>query len=262
MIFSRIYGKGEAIIIIHGLFGMSDNWNSIGKKISENYNVHILDLRNHGRSFHNANFSYDDMSNDLHEYLLHHNIQKPILIGHSLGGKVAMNFSFKNSEKVKGLIVVDIAPKTYNIDFHINILSVLSRVSLFNYSSRDEIDKVLSKDIPEPSIRSFLMKNLYRQENKNFKWRFNIEVLRKELSNIKNADFLNGELTLPTIFIKGGNSSYINSNDEILISKHFKNSRISEVVGAGHWVHAEKPDLFYKEVMAFITQELDCPEQN
>ena len=262
MMFSRIYGEGQAIVIIHGLFGMSDNWNSIGKKISDNYNVHIIDLRNHGRSFHNANFSYDDMSNDLHEYLLHHNIQKPILIGHSLGGKVAMNFSFKNSEKVKGLIIVDIAPKTYNIDFHINILSVLSRVSLFNYSSRDEIDKVLSKDIPELSIRSFLMKNLYRYENKNFKWRFNIEVLRKELSNIKNADFLNGELTLPTIFIKGGNSSYINSNDESLISKHFKNSRISEIVGAGHWVHAEKPDLFYRKVIAFITQGLDCPVQN
>ena len=93
MMFSRIYGEGQAIVIIHGLFGMSDNWNSIGKKISDNYNVHIIYLRNHGRSFHNANFSYDDMSNDLHKYLLHHNIQKPILIGHSLGGKVAMNFS-------------------------------------------------------------------------------------------------------------------------------------------------------------------------
>jgi pimeloyl-ACP methyl ester carboxylesterase len=260
--FSRIYGQGQAIVIIHGLFGMSDNWNSIGKKISENYNVHILDLRNHGRSFHNANFSYDDMSNDLYEYLLYHNIENPILIGHSLGGKVAMNFCFKNSERVKGLIVVDVAPKTYNIDFHINILSVLLSVSLFNYKSREEIDTVLSKDIPELSVRSFLMKNLYRDVNKNLKWRFNIEVLRKELSNIKNADFLNGELILPTIFIKGGDSSYIISNDENLISKHFKNSRIREVVGAGHWVHAEKPDLFYKEVMTFITQELDCPEQN
>ena len=108
--FSRIYGKGEAIIIIHGLFGMSDNWNSIGKKIADNFNVHIIDLRNHGRSFHNNNFSYHDMSNDLQEYLFQHNIQKPILIGHSLGGKVAMDFCFKNAEKVKGLIVVDIAP--------------------------------------------------------------------------------------------------------------------------------------------------------
>jgi esterase len=260
--FSRTYGEGQEVIIIHGLFGMSDNWNSIGKKLSDNFNVHIIDLRNHGRSFHNNNFSYNDMSNDLQEYLLQHNIQKPILIGHSLGGKVAMDFCFKNTEKVKGLIVVDIAPKTYNVDFHNNLLNILIRLPLCNYNSRDEIDKVLSKSITELSVRSFLMKNLYRDENKNFKWRFNIEILRKELSNIKNADFLNGELTLPTVFIKGGNSNYINSDDESLISKHFKNSIIREVVGAGHWVHAEKPDLFYKEVMAFITQELDCPLQN
>ncbi|MDA9227668.1 alpha/beta fold hydrolase [Flavobacteriales bacterium] len=262
MMFSRIYGKGQAVIIIHGLFGMSDNWNSIGKKISDNFNVHIIDLRNHGRSFHNNNFSYHDMSNDLQEYLFQHNIQKPILIGHSLGGKVAMDFCFKNAEKVKGLIVVDIAPKTYNVDFHNKLLNILNSLPISNYNSRDEIDKVLSKSITELSIRSFLMKSLYRDGDKSFNWRFNIEVLKKELSNIKNADFLNGELTLPTVFIKGGNSNYINSVDESLISKHFKNSRIREVVGAGHWVHAEKPNLFYDEVITFITQELGCPLQN
>ena len=130
------------------------------------------------------------------------------------------------------------------------------------YSNRDEIDKVLSKSITELSIRSFLMKNLYRDEDKSFNWRFNIEVLKKELSNIKNADFLNGEIIIPTVFIKGGDSSYINSDDESVISKHFKNSRIREVVGAGHWVHAEKPDLYFDEVIAFISQELDCPLQN
>tara|TARA_B100001059_G_C17646086_1_gene481889 strand:- start:66 stop:851 length:786 start_codon:yes stop_codon:yes gene_type:complete len=260
--FSRIYGEGQAVIIIHGLFGMSDNWNSIGKKISDNFNVHIIDLRNHGRSFHNNNFSFHDMSNDLQEYLFQHNIQKPILIGHSLGGKVAMDFCFKNAEKVKGLIVVDIAPKAYNLAFHNKLLSVLSGVPLHNFNSRDEIDKVLSKSITELSIRSFLMKNLYRDEDKSFNWRFNIGVLKKELSNIKNTDFLKGELTLPTVFIKGGNSNYINSNDEGLISKHFKNSRIREIVGAGHWVHAEKPNLFYDEVISFISQELGCPLQN
>ena len=142
------------------------------------------------------------------------------------------------------------------------MLNILTGLPLHNYNSRDEIDKVLSKSITELSIRSFLMKNLYRDENKSFNWRFNIEVLKKELSNIKNADFLNGELNLPTVFIKGGNSNYINSDDESLISKHFKNSRIREVVGAGHWVHAEKPDLFYRKVIAFITQGLDCPVQN
>ena len=140
MMFSRIYGNGQPLIIIHGLFGMSDNWNSLGKSFSKNYNVHLVDLRNHGRSFHDEIFTFEAISEDLKNYIAHHDLQHPIILGHSLGGKVAMHFCFKNKSLVSKLIVVDIAPKSYSIDFHRNILTTLIDFQLNDFKSRNEIE--------------------------------------------------------------------------------------------------------------------------
>jgi len=252
MIFSRVYGEGKPLIIIHGLFGMSDNWNALGKRFAEEFNVHIVDLRNHGRSFHSDDFSYNDMAKDIEEYIQFANLVSPIIIGHSLGGKVAINLCFRKNIECSKLVVVDIAPKSYSIDFHKKILEVLNGVSIKEFSSRSEIDEVLSVDIKEFSVRQFLMKNLYRDQNKQFNWRFNIKVLKEKLENISGAEFLQESIDTPTLFLKGEMSSYINENDEKLISMHFINSQLNTIVGSGHWIHAEQPELFYNYVMKFI----------
>jgi len=251
-LFSKIYGdKGQDLIVIHGLFGMSDNWNTLGKQFSKYCRVHLIDLRNHGRSPHAEDFNYDVMCEDVLEYMDDHNIQKPILLGHSLGGKVAMKFAFIYPDKIDKLIVADIAPRKYNTDFHQNLLSTLYKLPLEDFTKREEVDHALSLFVEDKGIRLFLLKNLYRNENKEFAWCFNIEVLLEKVSNIQEADFVKGTCNVPTHFIRGGNSNYITTEDELIINKHFSDFSIATIDGAGHWLHAENPERFYNEVMGF-----------
>jgi len=249
---SKKYGdKGQDLIVIHGLFGMSDNWNSLGKQFAKYCKVHLIDLRNHGRSPHAENFNYDVMCQDVLEYMDDHNIQKPILLGHSLGGKVAMKFAFTYPDKIDKLIVADIAPRKYNTDFHQNLISTLYKLPLEDFTKREEVDHALSLFVEDKGIRFFLLKNLYRNVNKEFAWRFNIEVLLEKVSNIQEADFVKGICKIPTHFIRGGNSNYITTEDELIINKHFSDFSIATIDGVGHWLHAEQPERFYNEVMGF-----------
>jgi pimeloyl-ACP methyl ester carboxylesterase len=251
-LYSKIYGdKGQDLIIIHGLFGMSDNWNTLGKRFAKYCKVHLIDLRNHGKSPHADDFNYEVMCEDILEYMEDNNIQKPILLGHSLGGKVAMKFAFTYPEKTEKLIVADMAPRRYNTDFHQNLLSTLYKLPLEDFIKREEVDHALSLFVEDKGIRLFLLKNLYRNENKEFAWRFNIEVLLEKVSNIQEANFVKGICDVPTHFIRGGNSNYITSEDELTINKHFSDFSIATIDGAGHWLHAEKPKRFYDEVMGF-----------
>ena len=251
-LYSKIYGdKGQDLIIIHGLFGMSDNWKSLGKQFAKYYKVHLIDLRNHGRSPHSEDFNYDVMCEDVLEYMRDHNIQKPILLGHSIGGKVAMKFAFTYPEKIEKLIVADMAPRRYNTDFVQNLLQTLYKLPLSNFEKRKEIDSILSSTFEDKGMRLFLLKNLYRNENKEFAWRFNIKVLLEKVSNIQEADFVKGICKIPTHFIRGGNSNYITTEDELIINKHFSDFSIVTIDGAGHWLHAEKPERFYDEVIEF-----------
>ena len=251
-LYSKIQGdKGQDLIIIHGLFGMSDNWNTLGKQFAKYCKVHLIDLRNHGRSPHSTDFDFDVMCDDVLEYMKDNNIVDPIILGHSLGGKVAMKFAFTYPEKIEKLIVVDIAPRQYNTDFHKNILAILYKLPLVDFDKREEIDSVLSSAFEDKGMRLFLLKNLYRNENKEFAWRFNIDVLLQKIQNIQEANFVSGKLNVPTHFIRGANSIYINNADELLIKKHFTDFSICTIDGAGHWLHAEKPERFYDEVMGF-----------
>ena len=251
-LFSKIHGdKGQDLIIIHGLFGMGDNWDTLAKQFSKYCKVHLIDLRNHGRSPHAKEFNYEVMCGDVLEYIEQHNIQKAILLGHSLGGKVAMKFAFTYPEKTEKLIVADIAPRKYSTDYHQNLLQKLSRLDLKDFTKRSELEAALSLFIEDAGIRLFLLKNLYRDEYKNFAWRFNLEVLLEKISNIQDASFVNGVCAIPTHFIRGGNSDYIISADELLINKHFSDFSMATIAGAGHWLHSEKPDLFYAEAMGF-----------
>tara|TARA_B110000240_G_C13375778_1_gene400250 strand:- start:14 stop:784 length:771 start_codon:yes stop_codon:yes gene_type:complete len=249
---SKIYGdKGQDLIVIHGLFGMGDNWNSLGKQFSKYCKVHLIDLRNHGRSPHSADFNYEVMCEDILEYMEDKDISNPIILGHSLGGKLAMKFAFTHPDKIEKLIVADISPRKYNTDFHQNLLRTLYKLPLEDFDKREEIDEVLSSIYEDKGMRLFLLKNLYRNENKEFSWRFNIEVLLEKVSNIQEADFIEGVCSIPTHFLRGGNSDYISSADELIINKHFSDFSIATIDGAGHWLHAEKPEQFYNEVMGF-----------
>ena len=252
-LFFKKYGNaGSDLIIIHGLFGMSDNWNTLGRKFSKHFKVHLIDLRNHGRSPHSTEFNYDVMCEDLIEYIEDYNIKKPIVIGHSLGGKVAMKLAFTHTEILEKLLVVDISPRRYNTDFHENLLKTLYRLPLEDFSRREDIEDILAETFENRGMRLFLMKNLYRNEDKKFAWRFNIDVLLEKVSNIQEAEFINSKCDVPTLFIRGGESNYVTSEDEIIIKKYFSNFNISTIEGVGHWLHAEKPDLFYDEVIKFI----------
>ena len=249
---SKIYGdKGQDLIVIHGLFGMSDNWNTLGKKFAKYCKVHLIDLRNHGRSPHSTEFSYEVMCDDLLEYMEDNSIKNPVILGHSLGGKVAIKFAFTHPDKIEKLIVADMAPRRYNTDFHQNLLSTLYKLHLEDFEKREEIDRVLSEAYKDKGMRLFLLKNLYRNEKKEFAWRFNIDVLLEKVSNIQEADFIQGVCKIPTHFIRGGNSNYITSEDELTINKHFSDFSIATIEGAGHWLHAENPERFYNEVMGF-----------
>jgi pimeloyl-ACP methyl ester carboxylesterase len=211
----------------------------------------LIDLRNHGKSPHSTDFNYDVMSEDVLGYMKDHKIQKPILLGHSLGGKVAMKFAFTYPDKIDKLIVADIAPRKYNTDFHQNLLSALYKLPLEDFTKREEVDHALSLFVEDKGIRFFLLKNLYRNENKEFAWRFNIDVLLEKVSNIQEADFVKGICEIPTHFIRGGNSNYITSDDELIINKHFSDFSICTIDGVGHWLHTENPERFYDEVMGF-----------
>ena len=253
-LYSKKYGeKGDDLIIMHGLFGMSDNWNSLGKRFSQFFKVHLLDLRNHGRSPHSEHFDYKTMSDDLLEYIEEYKISKPLLLGHSLGGKVAMKFTFTYPEKVGRLIVADISPREYDTDFFKNLLPFLSDLDLNKFNKREEVDIAISSAYQDKGMRLFLLKNLYRNNDNQFAWRFNIDVLLKKVSNIREADFIQGNCTIPTCFLKGERSNYINSQDEQLIHKHFKDISIVTVANAGHWLHAENPEGFYVEALNFLT---------
>ncbi len=250
---SKKYGdKGQDLIVIHGLFGMSDNWSTLGRKFSKHFKVHLIDLRNHGRSPHSTEFNYEVMCEDLIEYIEDYNLKKPLVIGHSLGGKVAMKLAFTHAEILEKLLIADISPRRYNTNFHENLLKILYRLPLEDFERREDIEEILAETFENRGMRLFLMKNLFRNEHNKFGWRFNIDVLLEKVSNIQEAEFINSKCNVPTLFIRGGDSNYVTSEDEIIIKKHFTNFSISTIEGAGHWLHAEKPDLFYDEVIKFI----------
>jgi len=249
---SRILGKGRPLVILHGLFGMLDNWQSLGKKFAENFEVHLIDQRNHGKSFHHNDCSFELMAEDLRIYIEHHNLSNVYIIGHSMGGKVAMFYSVKNHKKVEKLIVVDIAPKKYSItnSNHVKILDIIT--GLKTITSRKETEVQLKKNIPEEDVRQFLLKNLYWKSQKKLAWRCNFNSIKKNLANfykgLQREDLFNKK----TLFIKGKNSNYILNADLNLIKYHFPLAQIKSIAKAGHWVHAENPIEFYKTTMNFL----------
>jgi pimeloyl-ACP methyl ester carboxylesterase len=252
LLHSNIIGEGKPFVILHGFLGMSDNWKTLGRQFSEQgFQVHLIDQRNHGRSFWDENFSYEVLAEDLNSYCETHNLEDVILLGHSMGGKTGMLFASLYPELVSKLLVADISPRFYPVHHHA-ILEGLSALDFDEVKSRGEADKVLSRYIPEFGIRQFLLKNLYWVEKGKLGLRINLEVLKNEVSEIGESlpSYLRFEKD--TLFLRGDRSEYIGDEDERLILNQFPNAKIVTIANSGHWLHAENPKDFFEAVINFI----------
>lgn len=249
---SNIIGQGQAFIILHGFLGMGDNWKSLGTKFSEDgYQVHLVDQRNHGRSFHNDTFNFEVMVQDLKHYCDKYQLKDIVLLGHSMGGKTAMWFAVEYPEMVSKLIVADIAPRYYEAH-HDDILKGLSALDFQIIKSRNEADRALSDYVPQLGVRQFLLKNLYWKEKGRLALRFNLSVLIASYEEISQPLPDGDKFEKDTLFLRGSRSNYISQQDESLIHLHFPKSEIVTIANAGHWLHAENPGDFYREVNSFL----------
>lgn len=253
-LYANVIGRsGKPLLILHGLFGMGDNWKTLGKRFSEEYGfqVHLIDLRNHGRSPHTEEFNYTVMAQDIQEYCQNQNFDKIVLIGHSMGGKTAMHFAVNSPELLEALVVVDIAPKYYP-PHHQTILKGLNALQEQNFSSRRKADKVLQNYIDNQGIRQFLLKNLYWKEKGKLALRMNLPVIEHYIDEVGKAIAEKQYYNKATLFVKGQNSAYIQREDRALLKKHFPKSQLLSIKNADHWVHAEKPDEFFDGVVGFL----------
>ena len=249
-LFHRKSGHGHPLIILHGLFGSSDNWFSLAKIFAQHFTVYLVDQRNHGQSPQSDDFNYQLLTDDLAEFIQEHNIKKPHIIGHSMGGKTAMNFAVKYPGQIKKLIVVDIAPKQYPVH-HDHILEGLHAIDLQTLTSRNEADKILSEHITEPDVRQFLLKNLSRNTENKFEWRVNIHAIENHIEEIGEGMQYPGQFAGPTLFIKGAQSNYFAEGDEAETIKIFPSAHFI-TLNTGHWVQAEDPTKFSEAVFDFL----------
>ncbi|HJX70992.1 MAG TPA: alpha/beta fold hydrolase [Bacteroidales bacterium] len=267
-LFYRKFGHGCPLIILHGLYGSSDNWVSFARSLSGHFKVYIPDQRNHGQSPNHSHHSYEDLRDDLSEFIHEHSIINPVLIGHSMGGKTAMFFASRYPELIRALIVIDISPGKYNEDEeentrflkHRDILRILSELPVEDFKSREDADKALHQYIRIERIRNFLLKNLTRDENGGFRWKLNLPVLRSNLDHImaglENEQFLHPDY--PVLFVKGELSDYISEKDVRIITTLFPAAQIKTIHGAGHWIHAEKPDELFTTIYEFLKNNHLC----
>lgn len=238
------------MIILHGLMGSSDNWLPQAKMLGEHYHVWVVDQRNHGQSPHSNEFNYTVLSEDILNFIQEHNIDNPVIIGHSMGGKAAMNFALMHPDKLDKLIVVDIAPKAYDVR-HDHIVEGLKAVPIDSVQSRQEANDALAPHISSEAVRQFLLKNLMRKPEGGFGWRINLPIIDQSLELISGGLVTEGVFEKKTMFIRGSKSDYILDEDREAIKKIFPNATLV-TMETGHWVQAEKPEEFVQVVLSFL----------
>jgi len=251
---SLIYTSNSSknLLIIHGFMGMSDNWKTLGIHYQEaGYNVHILDLRNHGKSFHSDDFSYEIMVQDVVNYCLDKNINSTQIIGHSMGGKVAMLLATTHPNLIEKCVVADIGPKYY-APHHQEILAGLNAIDFSDQPSRAAVEETLYPYIPDFGTRQFLLKNLFWVTPGQLAFRFNLPVFNSKIEEIGKALPSQAIFQKPTLFIRGGNSNYILDADFEAIKLHFSQAIFETIPNAGHWLHAENPKLFFEITLNFL----------
>jgi esterase len=252
----RKLGSGPPLIILHGLYGSGDNWYSIGHALRQFFTVYLIDQRNHGLSPHDSLLNYDVMTTDLSEFFSDHSIEKASVLGHSMGGKIAMNFAIREPDKVEKLIVIDIALRSYyqspQLKFHKKIIEALNSLDISTTRSRSEIDAQLALIIAQPAVRQFLLKNLKRRENEDFYWSINLEALGENIAELMyEVDTRHSYFKNPVLIVSGINSGYIKADDRRYFHHVFPRVRIEEF-DTGHWVHAEQPEKLIKLLLEFL----------
>jgi len=249
----KTFGEGEPLIILHGLFGTLDNWQTLGKRLADHYMVYLVDQRNHGRSPHEPEMDYPRMADDLRAFMQENWIHRAHILGHSMGGKTAMEFALRNPDMTDRVIVVDIAPKTYEPG-HNEIFEALRSLDPEALQDRQEADHALAKDIADRGIRMFLLKNLSRRKEGGFRWKMNLDAIYKNYERILQKPSGQEPFHGEALFIRGERSRYIQPQDEQLIHAYFPQARLETVPRAGHWVHAEAPDALYDLVTQFLAE--------
>ena len=253
LLHSKIIGdSNKHILILHGFLGSGDNWISVSRKLNDiGFTIHLIDQRNHGRSFHSEKFDYELMCEDLFNYIEYYNVINPILIGHSMGGKTAMRFSLKYPELIQKLIVLDTSPREYPV-LHQAIIDSLKEIDLSIYNTRNSVDDKLKQSIKQKDLRNFLMKNIYRTNDGKLSFRFNLRSLSKNIGNIGKKIESDNQFNADVIFIKGENSEYINESDKESINILFPNSKFYIIPNAGHWLHVDNPNDFLSVLLSTI----------
>jgi esterase len=246
-------GDGPPLIILHGLLGSADNWRAMSRRLGAHYGVFAVDLRNHGRSPHSDVFDYDVMVADLREFIVQQALGRIMLLGHSMGGKVAMQFALDYPERVDRLVIVDIAPKPYELSQR-DLLEALRSLDLSRYKSFGEVDSALASRVSGQSLRQFLLKNLAKDENGRLRWQVHLEAIYRNYDKLAQGFAPERTFDKPTLFIRGGRSNYIEDDDARLIRQIFSQAEIATLPEAGHWVHADSPNEFFQTVMNFLNR--------
>lgn len=242
-LYYREFGQGNPVLILHGLFGFSDNWQTVAKALADHHLVLTPDLRNHGKSPHTDSHSYPEMAEDIKEFMEQHWMFSGQLIGHSMGGKTAMQFALHHPDMVDRLVVVDIAPQAAE-DKHSHIYKAMLSLDFDALADRKEIDAQLAQHIPELGIRQFLLKNITRDKEGRFQWKMNLPVLWENYDRILEGiqPPAGTVFDKPTLFVRGSLSSYVKDEDMPYIQSLFPQAELKTIQGASHWVHADKPN--------------------
>ena len=254
-LFYRQFGSGPPMVILHGLFGISDNWVSIARTLGEWYTVYVPDLRNHGQSPHSEVFDFNALEDDLLELTEEFSLNNFILIGHSLGGKTAMYFALHHPQSIKKLIVVDIGLKKAPVNTeHQMLINAMLGVDFSRAKARSDVDRQLEVAVTSQRLRQFLLKNVYWRDSRTLDWRLNLQVINENLLNIFEGVDIPARYTGPALFIRGGRSGYLREEDLEELKKKFPGALVKTIPEAGHWVHADSPGEFLQAVRAFLDQ--------
>jgi esterase len=249
----QILGQGQPLILLHGLFGASNNWGTVAKHFAhsqpKNYQVISVDLRNHGNSPHSTSQSYADMANDLVELCDTLHLNTVHVLGHSLGGKVAMQFATQYPERMDKLLIVDMAMRAYR-DMHTHLMDAMLAVDLATMHTRNEVDSALSSAIADSAVRQFLLMNLVKSDE-HFIWRINLAALKANYPAMQQAVCTSAFYDKPCLFIRGERSDYVQENDIAQIKSHFTQAQFASLP-TGHWVHAEQTQAFIEVVQTFL----------
>ena len=252
--YKQYSAAGKPLFILHGLFGSLSNWGWHSKSLAEHFSVIGIDLRNHGDSFHHAELNYPAMANDVVELMDHLGIASACFIGHSMGGKVAMELALTQSDRVEKLIVVDIAPISYpdKADGHLQVIAGMKAMNFDEISNRNEAEQLLIGFVEDEATRKFVLTNLVRNNEGKYSWRLNLESIENNYARLREKPSLGESFTKPTLFVKGALSKYIQAKHEADILQMFPNASVKIIMQAGHWLHAEKPQAVQKIALDFL----------